>query len=74
MAYHQDRSLIVHQKVLQPAHAPKVEVVCRLVQQYHVRMTEQCLCQQHLDLQPRVEVLHQRLMQAHVHPEALQDA
>ena len=74
MAYHQDRSLIVHQKVLQPAHAPKVEVVRRLVQQHHIRMPEQCLRQQHLDLQPRVEILHQRLMQTHVHAKALQDA
>ena len=74
MAYHQDCSLIVHQEVLQPPHAPQVQVVCRLVQKHHIRMPEQCLRQQHLDLQPRVEILHQRLMQAYVHPEALQDA
>ena len=45
-----DRSLIVHQKLLQPGDGGKVEVVGRLVQQDDLRLAKQRLRQQDLDL------------------------
>ena len=49
-------------------------VVGRLVEQDHVRVTEEGLSQQHLHLDARVGVPHELLVQRHVHPEALEYA
>ena len=74
MAHHQYRALIVHQEILQPHHRGQVQVVGGLVQQNHVRVAEQGLGQQHLHLQPGVDLAHQTLMEIHVHPQPLEDA
>ena len=73
VAHHQHRPLIVHQKVLQPDHALQVQVVGRLVQQDNVRVPEERLGQQNLDLQAGVNVAHQLAVQFHRHSQALQD-
>ena len=74
MADHQDRALVIHEKILQPHDAGQIQVVGRLVQQYHIRVAEEGLGQQHLDLDARVGIPHEAAVQTHVHPQALQDA
>ena len=71
---HEDRPLVVHQKILEPHHARQVQVVGRLVEQNHVRVAEEGLGQQYLDLDARVGVPHEVPVQGHVHAEALEDA
>ena len=70
----EDGALVIHEEVLQLYHARKVEVVGRLVQQDHVRMAEEGLGQQHLDLDAGVGVAHEVLVQRHVHAETLENA
>ena len=72
MAHHQHRAVVVHEEVLQPDHAGQVQVVGGLVQQDDVRLAEQGLGQQHLDLLPGVHGGHHGLMKLHGDAEALQ--
>jgi hypothetical protein len=74
VAHHQHRALIVHEKVFQPHHGGEVQVVGGLVQQYDVRISEQRLGQQHLDLQSRVHVGHLRLVEVRGHAQTLQQS
>ena len=74
MAHDEDGALVIHEKVLQPHHTRKVEVVGRLVEQDHVRVAEESLSQQHLDLDAGVGVAHEISVQRHVHAETLEDA
>ena len=74
MAHHQHCALIVHEEVLQPDHACQVQVVGGLVQQQHVGLAEEGLGQQHLHLEPGIDLPHQALMQLHRDPQALEDA
>ena len=74
MAHDQDRALVVHEEVLEPDHALEVEVVRRLVEQDDVRLAEERLSQQDLDLEAGVHVAHQRAVELRVHAEALEYA
>ena len=58
VAHDQDRALVVHEEVLEPDHALEVEVVRRLVEQDDVRLAEERLSQQDLDLEAGVHVAH----------------
>ena len=61
-------------EIFQPVDGLNVEVVRRLVEEDDVRLTEQGLCQQDLDLDTAVGVGHTVVVQLHGHTEALQDA
>ena len=50
MAHHDDEALVGHQEILQPLDSRQIQVVRGLVQQDDVRLAEQRLGQQHLDL------------------------
>ena len=73
VADHQHRALVVHEEVLQPHHAGEVKVVGGLVEQQHVRVAEERLGQQHLDLQARVKLPHEKPVQGNVHAQSLED-
>ena len=45
-----DGALVVREEILQPCDGLDIQMVGRLVEQHDVRMTEQRLCEQHLDL------------------------
>ena len=55
--------LVVEDEVFQPVDGFNVEVVCRLVEHYDVRLAEKRLCQQNFNLQARVGVPHQIIVQ-----------
>ena len=74
VAYNQHRALIVHEKVLQPHYALKVQVVGRLVQQYDIGTSEKGLSQQHLYLLAGVNLAHEAVVQLHLNTKALQYA
>ena len=66
--------LVVQDEIFQPVDGLNVEVVRRLVEEDNVRLTEQGLCQQDLDLDTAVGVGHTVVVQLHGHTEALQNA
>ena len=74
MRHDEHRALVVHEKILEPYDAGKVEVVRRLVEQYYVRASEQSLGQQYLDLHSRVHIPHGRIVKGGGHAETLQNA
>ncbi len=74
MAHDEHRTLVVHEEVLQPDDALQVEVVGGLVEQQHIWVAEEGLRQQHLDLEPRVDLPHEALVQLLRHAQSLQDA
>ena len=74
MAHDEHRALIVHEEVLEPDDARKVEVVRRLVEQDNIRVAEERLREQHLDLEARVYLAHKALVQRGVDAQPLKDA
>ena len=62
MADHDQRSGEVHQEIFQPGNRAVIQVVGRLVQQQNVRVAEQCLCQQHLELFAALQVAHEGIV------------
>ena len=76
MAHDDDKAvvLVVQDEIFQPVDGLNVEVVRRLVEEDNVRLTEQGLRQQDLDLDAAVGVGHTVVVQLHGHTEALQDA
>ena len=72
VADHEHGALVVHEEVLEPDDALEVEVVRGLVEQDDVRLAEERLGQQHLDLEARVHVGHERVVEGGVHAEALE--
>ena len=72
VADHEDGTLVVHEEVLEPDDALEVEVVRGLVEQDDVRLAEERLGEQDLDLEPRVHVCHERVVEGGVHAEALE--
>ena len=74
MAHDKHRALIIHEEVLEPDDACKVEVVGRLVEQDNIRVAEERLREQHLDLEARVYLAHEALVQRGVNAQPLKDA
>ena len=72
MADYEHGALVVHEEILKPDDALQIEVVRGLVEQDYVRLAEERLCQQHLDLQPAVQVGHHSVVVLRVHAEAVQ--
>ena len=62
MADHDQRSGEVHQEIFQPGNRAVIQVVGRLVQQQNVRIAEQRLCQQHLELFAALQVTHEGIV------------
>ena len=58
MRYNDDGTLIICQKIFQPCNGMNVQMVGRLVKQHDIRLAEQRLCQQNLDLFCVRTVLH----------------
>ena len=59
MGYYDDGVREANQELLQPCDSVQIQVVGRLVQKQDIRVAEQCLCQQNLDLLGTQEILHQ---------------
>ena len=59
MGYDDYRIFKIDQKLLQPCDRIQIQMVRRLVEQQNIRISKQCLCQQHLDLQGTRQILHQ---------------
>ena len=74
VAHDEHGALVVHEEVLQPDDALQIQVVGRLVEEDDVRLAEQRLGEQHLDLEPAVEVGHEGVVELCGHAEAVQDA
>ena len=70
MAHDEDGALVVHEEVLEPYDAREVEVVRGLVEQDDVRLPEEGLGEQHLDLEPAVELRHGRIVELRADAEA----
>ena len=66
-----DRSEILAQEVLKPLDGGYIEVVCRLIEQDYIWVSEKRLCKQHLDLLRTRERRHLLIEQALVKAEAL---
>ncbi len=64
----------IEQKIFQPVDRPDIEVVGRLVEQQDVRLPEQSLCQQHLDLFPAFQLAHRDAVQLGGDAKPLQQA
>ena len=62
VAYHQHGMFKVREIFFQPCHGVHIKVVCRLVEQQIVRISEQGLCQHHADLFFSAEIAHQHLV------------
>ncbi len=71
--HHDHRARVIHQKILEPADGRDVQAVRRLVQQNDVRLPEQGLRQQDLDLLAPRERAHPRLEKVGGKAEPLQD-
>ena len=74
MRYDEHGAVVIHQEILQPDDARKVEVVRRLVEQDDVRVAEERLRKQDLHLQARIHVGHHGLMKLRRDAQSLQDA
>ena len=74
MRHNEHSAVVVHQEILQPDDARKVEVIRRLVEQDDVRVAEERLRKQDLYLQARIHVGHHRLMKLRRDAQSLQDA
>ena len=74
MRHDKHRTLVIHEEVLKPHDACKVEIVRRLVKQDDIRGAEQRLCKQHLDLHPRVHIAHERVVVGGGNAQPLQNA
>ena len=70
MADHDQRPGEVHQEVLQPGHTPVVQVVGGLIQQQDVRVAEQGLGQQHLELVACLKLGHEHCVLLRRDPQA----
>ena len=57
-----DRVVKFDQELLEPCDRVEIEVVRGLVEQQDIRVAEEGLCKQHLDLQGAVEVAHLRIV------------
>ena len=71
MAHNQYSALVVHEEVLEPDYALQIEVVRRLVEEHDVRLAEERLREQDLDLEPAVKIAHQGVVELRVHAEAI---
>ena len=74
MGYDKYSALIIHEKILKPDNACKVEVICRLVEQNNIGRAEQSLRKQHLDLHSRVHIAHERVVIGRGYAETLQNS
>ena len=74
MRHDEHGAVVIHQKILQPDDARKVEVVRRLIEQDDVRVAEERLRKQNLHLQARIHVGHHGLMKLRRDAQSLQDA
>ena len=74
MRHDEHRAVVIHQEILQPDDARKVEIVRRLVEQDDVRVAEERLRQQDFHLEARIHVGHHGLVILRRYAEALQDA
>ena len=68
------RALIVHEEVLEPHDACKVEVVRRLVEQDDIGRAEQRLSKQDLYLKAGIYIAHHRLVEVGRNSEPLKNA
>ena len=64
--------LVIQNKILEPVDGLDIKVVRRLVEHDDIGLAEQRLRKQHLDLQTRVGVGHEIIVQLHRDAEALQ--
>ena len=62
VAYYDDCIFEVDKELLKPADSVQIKVVCRLIQKKNVRITEQCLCKEHLDLDAVLQLAHHFVM------------
>ena len=69
---HKAGILVIQNEILEPVDGLNVKVIRRLVEHDNIGLSEQCLCKQHLDLQARVGVGHQIIVEFHRDAEALQ--
>ena len=58
VGYDDDSTEILREEVLQPGNRLDIKVVGRLVHQYNIRISEQALCEKHLDLFVTGEGIH----------------
>lgn len=58
MRYNDDRVLKVDQKLFEPLDRLNIQMVCRLIQKKHVRLSEKRLGKQHLHLVRTAEISH----------------
>ena len=64
--------LVIEDKVLEPVDGLYIKVVGRLVEHDDVGLSKQRLCKQHLDLQTRVGIGHEIVVELYRDAEALQ--
>ena len=71
MGYYDDGVREVNQELLQPCDSVQIQVVGRLVQKQDIRVAEQCLRQQNLDLLGTQEILHQGVVKIGIDTQAV---
>ena len=65
--------LEINKEFLEPCNSIHIQVVCRLIEQQYIRITEERFCKEHLDLDGVLKIAHCHIMIFCIHAKSVKE-